>query len=189
MADIIRLRAVLAGSAVPGGGVSTFYTSAASFSGMPGAVKAFYTSLVASCPSSLSVTVPNTADVIDVATGTITGSVTTTGGGTVTMTGGGAYVMGTGARVTWVTTGIVNGRRVRGTTFVVPITSGNFEGDGQIAAGFLSGLQGYADTLRAAIPADMVVWSRPTTTRAGSISSVVGAQIPDKVSWLRTRRT
>lgn len=189
MTEIMRLRATLSGSAVPGGGVSTFYTSAPDFTGMPGAVKAFYASMVASCPSDLTVTVPNTADVLDVATGAIVGAVSSTGGGTVNMTGGGAYVMGTGARITWTTAGIVAGRRVRGTTFVVPITSGNFEGAGQIGEGFRTGLQGWADTLRGAIPASMVIWSRPVLGRPGTIHDVTGTLIPDKVSWLRTRRT
>lgn len=199
MTTIARMRVTLTGSAVPGGGVATFYSSAPDVAGWPAAVKAFYTSIQSSTPGSLTVTVPSNGDTLDVATGDINGVWTATGGGSVVGAASSAYVMGTGARVVWNTDGIVDGRRIKGSTFIVPLLDGSLAGDGQLDDTFRTSLTGWATTLIAAVPDDFLIYSRPMPAREGAhgtlpardgtVSRILSASVPDKVSWLRSRRT
>lgn len=199
MTDVHRMRVTLSGPAVPGGGVATFYCTAPDLAGWPAAVKAFYTSLQSSFPSSCTITVPTSGDTLDVATGDINGTWNASGGGTVVGAPSSAYVMGTGARVVWGTDGIAGGRRVKGSTFIVPLLDGSLAGDGQLDDAFRTSLVGWATTLITATPADFCVYSRPKPVRKGAhgdlpaepgaISLIQNASVPDKVSWLRSRRT
>jgi hypothetical protein len=143
--------------------------------------------------------VPNDLEVIEDTTGELVGAITGTGGGTGTGTGGTSYVMGTGVRCVWNTAGFVGGRHVRGTTFLVPVTQGNFEGDGQVTAGFRTTVLSAAGTLLASGSWEPMVFSRPVAAdpdatppiagRDGSSHAITSASCPDKVSWLRSRRT
>lgn len=189
MATVKRMRVDLTGSPVVGASVMTLYMTGTTAAGWPAAVKTWLTGLVASVPSGLNFVVPNSGDELDAATGSLTGVWTAAGGGTVTGTGGGSFVLGTGFRVVWNTAGIVNGRRVRGSTFIVPIASGNFTGSGALDDTFVANQQAAANTLLTSAPPNMVVWSRPTATRLGSAIAITSASVPDKVSWLRSRRS
>lgn len=96
-------------------------------------------------------------------------------------------------RVKWFTGGIVHGRMVQGSTFIVPLMTTAYETDGTLTSAVTSNASTAANTLISAT--DTVIWSRPfpgstgNPARAGSSHAVIAATIPDKVSWLRTRRT
>lgn len=92
-----------------------------------------------------------------------------------------------GARVAWTTPAIVAGRRLRGATFVVPISSGAFDSDGSLTSGSIDGLNlaaaAFYDTgiFTSVAPS---VWSRTHGIQA----DITGHQIPDRVAVLRSRR-
>jgi hypothetical protein len=79
---------------------------------------------------------------------------------------------------------------VRGTTFVVPIMAASYQSDGTIDNGVVTAVQSAAQTLGVTGANPLVIYSRPSTAHpVGQQQTVTGATVPDKVSWLRSRRT
>lgn len=189
MADLKRLRCTWGGAGVIGPGVSTFYSSATGVVGMADDVETFFSSSAAAFPNDVSITIPSGGDLIESTTGALSGSWNDPGtGGTVTGTDAGDFAQGVGVQVRWRTDGIVSGRRVVGSTFLVPIAGGIFDTDGTVDNASVAVFLTRATTLITAMDG-FVIWSRPTPSRAGAISEVVSASVPDRVSWLRSRRT
>lgn len=184
-----RLRVTWSGAPVVGVGLSTFYFQTPAAAGMPGDVLDFFTTVKATFPSGITWTIPNSLDIIDDVTGTLTGGTSDTGGGTVVSGGTGVnFVQGAGGRVVWNTDGIFKGRRVRGTTFMAPLVLDYWEGANAISSVATGNWAGAAAALIAAQP-QLAIWSRPSGGVAGESNVVTSATIPDKTSWLRSRRT
>lgn len=189
MADLKRLRVVWGGAGVTGPGVSTFYSSAVGVVGMADDVETFFSSNAAIFPDDVTITIPSGGDLIESTTGDLSGSWNDPGtGGTVTGTSAASFAAGVGIQVRWRTDGIVAGRRVVGSTFLVPVFGGLFATDGTVNNADVTTILGRATTLITSMDG-MVIWSRPAPGRVGSISEVQSASVPDRVSWLRTRRT
>lgn len=167
-------------------GLTTFYLRSAETDVSD--IKTFFTSIKDNFPSALSWDIPNGGDIIDETDGELQGGWTGTNGGTVAATGGGgAFASGVGGRVVWTTTTVINGRRVRGGTFLVPLLAACYGTSGDLAAAQRGSLQSAADVLAAT---DLtVLWHRPAKGAAnGSLVDIVGANVPSKVSTLRSRR-
>lgn len=183
-----RVRAVWSGNGVVGGGVSTFYAEADGSQQLPVAINELFSAVKSLMPSGCTVTVPNGGDLIDEATGDLTGtwgtSITTAHVGT----GTDVWAAGVGARVVWDTGAVRNGRRVRGSTFIVPLTSVAYASDGTLGINGVGFLQDGVTAFLAQITDGGRVWSRPTPTSAGASVPITGGRVPDKVSWLRSRR-
>jgi len=97
----------------------------------------------------------------------------------------------TGMVVTWRTAGVRNGRRVRGRTFLVPVSSGLYEADGTINNTMVTTVSTAANGLLADTGhPDLGIWSRPSASGAtdGGWYPVTSATVPDKVAVLRSRR-
>lgn len=188
MADLARLRIDLSGSAVVGQSVMTFYSSAVGAS-LPADALTMLNSLKANFPPSLTFTVPGGGDLISENTGALTGSWTAGGGGTVTGTGVGGFAIGVGARVKWSTAGITNGRRVRGSTFLVPLMGGSFDSSGRMQPATVTSLDTPVQAFLTAQAGNLQVWSRPAPGRAGLGHDVTAATIITTPSTLRSRRT
>lgn len=174
-----------------GPGLTTFYESPESGVGGADAIEAFFDGLKGAVPDGLQWSIPSSGDLITAETGDLVGTWSDPGtGGVVSATGGTAFVNGVGARIVWNTNGLFGDRRVRGSTFIVPLVSGVYEGAGNINAGNLSLLQTRADALVAALD-NFAIWSRPNNLAGdnGEANQVTSATVPDKVSWLRGRRT
>jgi hypothetical protein len=140
-------------------------------------------------PTGLTIQVANSGDDIDDAAGNLIGTWSSTPApALVTGTGSGQWAEGVGLRIVWNTNGIHAGKRVRGSTFMVPTVSAAFEGGGGLVAATQSQFQTAATTLIASAPS-LVIWSRPSSTLAGESNAIVSATVPDAVSWLRSRRT
>jgi hypothetical protein len=93
-----------------------------------------------------------------------------------------------GTRVSWQTNSIHNGRRVRGSTFIVPIASQFYTDQGLISPANLAVLDLAAGELRQ--NTNIGVFSRPTKKGvAGAWSKITGNTVAPGVSWLRSRRT
>ena len=129
MTDILRVRCPWT-SGVVGGGVSTFYTDAG-FTVLTD-IKNFFVALAPFLPPAVTINVPNNADTINEATGVLTGNVPCTGSGTVTGTGNSAYSAGVGAFINWQTGAVVNGRMLKGRTFIAPLAQGFASTDGTL---------------------------------------------------------
>lgn len=199
MATLSRMRVTWGGSTVVGPGVSTFYFNSVSMAGLPAAVASFFTTIKNFIPAGTSIVVPGVGETIDEATGALNGAWSASGGATVTGGGGGAsFLLGTGGRVRWQTGGIVGGRRVVGTTFIVPMTAQELP-SGIIPGGTLSIMQTAANALVTASSGAMYVYSKPQPARtgahgplparAGVASQVTSAVVDPDMTWLRSRRT
>ena len=113
MSIILRVRTVWTGTPVVGGGISTFYFTQ-SATGMVADLHTFWAAIGNRVPLGVTWTTANTGDLIDDATGALTGTWTDGTSSSVSSSGTGTYAGGVGARILWQTSGIRNGRRVRG---------------------------------------------------------------------------
>jgi len=188
MANLARVRVLWTGPAVVGDGVTTLFFDEA-HSGFLADVRSFFFDLRFAFPNTLQLTFPPSGDLIDVATGELSGTWTEADPGAITAAGAGGHVSGVGARVTWATSGIRSGRRVRGSTFLCPLTESMFDTDGTPDAAFVTLVQTAGTALVTASGTNMKVYSRASAGRSGQSNTVIAAGAPDKVSWLRSRRT
>jgi len=188
MANIIRIRTTWSGAAVTGPGVSTFYWDEAD-TGFVTKIGAFWTALAAYLPTGMVLTTLGSGDLLDVSSGALTGTWTDGGTSTVATTGAGAYSQGVGVRASWLTSGIRNGRRVRGSTFIVPVIGSAMNTDGTPNNTAMTTFTNAAAGLVTAAASHMRVYSRPSPAGAGQQNTVISSTVVDSVSWLRTRRT
>lgn len=199
MTIVSRIRVTWSGTPVVGPGVSTFYLESSVTAGWPAALVTLYTSLKNYVPTGVSWTIPNTVDLLDEATGELTGSNTPGGGGTVLSSGGAVdYKPGVGGRLRWGTDGIVGGRRVVGTTFLVPMTSQETP-NGVIQGGTVAAINTAMGVYQATSGITPAVYSRPrpagvrngvpVAARSGSIHDITSHSVPVGITWLRSRRT
>ena len=170
-----------------GPGLSTFYLpdSATSVAGLV----TFFGAISNKFPPGITWTIPGEADQIDPGSGTLTGATAMTGGGTAVSTGTDTrYAAGVGARIVWGTASVAGGRRIKGSTFLVPLEGYCYAGDGTLDATNASQMLTAVTNLLAAMP--LQVWHRPQPGGgAGFNVDVTSGTIPDKVSTLRSRRT
>jgi hypothetical protein len=185
MALIDRLQVGFTGGTI-GSGVATHYAVA----GMDHQedFAAFWNTMKGTMPSGVFINVPTEGDTIEVETGQLQ---SVWSGGVAANYNGAAntpYAAGVGACVTWLTAGIVNGHKVRGRTFVVPLLSSAYDTDGTIASDWLSNIRGAASALIAACGEDFVIYHRAVDGDGGSAHPVVGYRVADRVATLKSRR-
>lgn len=193
MANIVRFRTIW--SNFPGApGYSNMYVSGAEdptvAAGAASAIHDFFDAVRVYVPSGTTLQVQGVGDIIDDATGQITGQVSFTQPASSAGSGTGVYSGASGVLVDWLTATYRNGRRVRGRTYIVPVTSTAYDSNGSIATGVLNAVTSAATTLLAALDGSMVVWSRPTAAHpTGGSSVITGATVPDLAVVMRSRRT
>lgn len=143
----------------------------------------------ASLPSAVTMTFPSSLDVMESDNGLLLFSVPVTPGASFTGLGAGVYAAPAGASVTWVTSGVVNGHRVAGRTFLVPMASTAFQNDGTLSGTTITEINAAAAALIAA-PPEFAIWHRPESFAAGGGSThpVLAFKLADKVSVLTSRR-
>ena len=179
------MRVTLSGAGVAGPGLTTFYSAGEM---EPSAVLAFYTALASQIPDDVQITVPNTGDLIDEVTGNITGSWASSGGGIVNGSSSGTFALGQGYRVRWETNGIRNGRHVRGTTFICPVSGTVFDTTGRVSSTAQSAALTASGSLILGMTGGLVVWSRPSPGLNGVAHPVVASTVPETPTALRSRR-
>jgi hypothetical protein len=191
MVDISRVRVEWDGDAVVGGGLSTFYTT-----GDPADLRAAINSLFDTFSpwfpaSGVSGFAQTEGEVLNSATGALVGTWSDTTVATFAGSGEQNYASGVGARCVWGTGVIARGRRVRGSTFMVPICADVYDVDGTLASGAYGGMVAAAAAFASASGGDFVIWTRPSTPGGsdGGTAPILSGTVPDKVSWLRSRRT
>lgn len=148
----------------------------------------FFEALGTELGSNVTVTIPSSGDVLSPATGTLTGAWSEAGGGGQAVGNtGDVAAAGVGACINWLTSDVVNGKRVRGRTFVVPMAVGRYAEDGTLAVGSAQAIEDAAGIL---VTGGLLVWHRPTIPGAsdGSEHEVIDAVVRDKVAFLSSRR-
>lgn len=198
MTDIYRVKALWTG--MPGApGVSTHYLASAPSAADLTAVKTFYGSFASFLPSSLTISVPGFGDVIDDVSGELQNTWTATAPAAVVCASAAAYAAPVGGCVHWLTGSVIGGRRVKGTTFIVPLVN-KFDTNGTLDNAWVTTMDTAAGTLITALGANLGVWHRPRfgpkpgpgiprpRLSDGSFEGVSGHSVPDKVVVLRSRR-
>lgn len=171
-------------------GVSQLFMTGGIVQANVDAVRSFFNAMVGVLPSGLTIQVPSIGDDLDDATGKIVGAwnVATTPP-VVTGTATGAYPGNAGAVIHWQTALVKNGRRVRGRTFIVPLSSATaYESNGSLSSTTITTLQTAANGLVTALTPNFCVWHRPTGFSGGEFASIASAKVPDLAVSLRSRR-
>lgn len=176
----------------PGGaGVTTMHFSGGAIpSTLANAVRTFFNAIAGQFPDDVTIQFPAEVEEVDETTGELIGTTAVTPPASVAGTATGSFAAPAGARLRWNTGAIVRGRRVIGTTFLVPITGAAFGADGTLLGANRTSIQTAAATLIATPNVALAIWSRPSTTGGsdGTYHSVTGASVPEQVSVLRSRR-
>jgi hypothetical protein len=166
----------------------------------PGPLQTFAQSLITYVPATFTLTVPNTGRLIDETTGKMTGIWSQGSQTSVVCTGVGPYAAASGAQVKWDTNGFVNGHRVAGMSYLVPIVSGQFTTSGILLTAFCTAVNNAATTLITGMAQSFVIWARPlyekdangvptdVLKRPGSFHKVSTSTVPNKSAQLRGRR-
>lgn len=189
MANLKRVRCDLTGTGVVGPSVATFYfTSTAT--GFPADLQTFFQAIKGNFPSGLVITVPNQGDLIDVSNGVLQGGWTDSGGSTTSGTGSTTFAEGSGLRIRWGTGALRNGRKITGTTFVVPAVSAAFTTGGLVAGATVTANVAAGNALIAAQAVNFVLWSKPHSKAAadGSSHAITSCACPVQPTQLRSRR-
>lgn len=189
MANLKRVRCDISGVGVVGPSVATFYfTSAAT--GFSADLQTFFQAIKGNFPIGLTVNVPNTGDLVRETDGVLQGVWTDSGGSTTTGTGNTVFAEGSGIRARWVTGGLRNGRKILGTTFIVPAVSAAFTTGGLVAAGTITNVATAQAALIAARGSSMLIWSKPHSKAAadGASNAVIAGFCPVTPTQLRSRR-
>lgn len=187
MAGMKRVVVEWYNTGVIGGGVSTHYFRPED-EGVTAALHTFFDTVKVVFPNKVQWSIPSSGDVIDDATGDYLEGWEEIPQNTVLGTLTGHFALGVGARIVWETAGRTNNRRVRGSTFMVPLISDAFDTDGTLTSDTMAVLSSAAEALRQPANPRLLIWTRPSGAVAGSSNSVIASRIPDHVSWLRSRR-
>lgn len=171
----------------PGGpGISVFYATQGG--GVADKLQIFFAAVKSLIVGGVVITVAQSGDSIDDTTGQIVGTWTQSNAGPVTCTAAGAFAPQTGARVRWNTSGIENGRRVRGATFLVPVTSSSLSNTGALLGSSVTTIQAAASALIVSGAGHQVIWHRPSKKGPGASFPITSATCLTEVANLRSRR-
>lgn len=185
MVDLQRVRVGWTGG--PGGnGVSTFYC--VDIAQLWNAIATFFNDVFDYVPDDFTYVMPTEGDTINYLTGELVGSWQHGAGGGRAGTVAGPYASPVGAMVTWTTGAVVNGHRLNGKTYLVPLGSASFDDHGTLDDTILADLNAISDALVAAGMNNLAIWSRPTPGHPGGYATVMGSTVKDKAAVLRSRR-
>lgn len=104
---------------------------------------------------------------------------------------GTAFTSGTGYCINWQTGGVRNGRRVRGRTFVVPITGSMYESNGSFINAEVASWRAQAITLASdtnGVRLGIFAHTPNALIPDGGIYDVTGVSINDRPAFLTSRR-
>lgn len=99
------------------------------------------------------------------------------------------YSAASGGVINWRTDDVRFGRRIRGRTFIVPLSGESYESDGSLTSSALGTLRNFADEIVGGdIDSEFGVWSRPRAGTGGVFATATGYHVPDMSAVLRSRR-
>lgn len=197
MAAISRIRTSLTGF-VGAPGVTTMYClDPAPFRE---ALRSWWFNVSSEIPTEVQMFIETSGDILDSVSGELTGTWTAPDLTTVFGGNGATHAGPAGACVNWLTGSVLNGHRLRGRNFLVPLATTSYDTDGGLTAVSLGKLQATSDTLVAAAVSNFVVWHRPVAAaaatatsparvaRAGGHAPVTSSRVANRVAVLRSRR-
>lgn len=189
MSLMYRIRIPWSGTPLVGPSISTFFAGSMPDGPMMETVKTFFEAIKGFIPEGANLQYPSSGEVLESTTGKIMGLWTGLPGTSATLGGGPKpFAAGVGLRVRWLTSTVHRGRVVKGSTYVVPISSQFYTDTGVVSPGNIATLYTAANLLQ--VGADLGVWSRPKKGgNDGLWAPIDGVVVPDVVSWLRSRRT
>lgn len=162
------------------------------------AVRTFWAALVTYLPDEIILTVQSTVDMYDHGNGSLINTVTaTTAPTTVAGTSTSSYAMAAGMKVNLQTASINNGRRVRGSIYVVPAGSNVMTATGNVGSTMRTAINSAGASLMSTLNSAglrLIVWGRPvkdaggTVTRQGTVNPVTAFDTNEKAAILRGRR-
>lgn len=200
MASLNRYRAVWTGFQ-GGPGVSTFYSGGGV--DLSAAIRTYFDALKTYLPSTVHILVQNYGDTIEDSTGALTGTWTQTASAEVVGTQAGNYSGVSGLVCAWTTGTVLNGHRVKGRTFIVPLGGSSYDAVGTLNDTITGPIAAAGNTLAAST--NMKIWHRPraatpswTDVRgvthaakaayAGGSATVTGCTVKDLAAKLSSRR-
>lgn len=140
-------------------------------------------------PSGVSITFGSEAEVLDSDSGEILGAVPVDSAGISGGGGDGGYSAASGAVVNWRTNDYRFGRRIRGRTFIVPLSGTAYEGDGTLTPIARNAIRDFgSEMVTGQGSAQFGVWSRPRNGAGGVFATAVSSSVPDMAAVLRSRR-
>lgn len=155
-------------------------------------VRTFFEAVAPWMPTGVTVQVEQDTEVIGIDSGQMEGIMTAGPQQLVSGTANAAagYAAAAGAVVTWRTSTVKNGRRMRGRTFLVPLSSSAFESNGTLQQGTINSILGAAPQLReSATGPELGVYARPPQGGGtGLFAPVSSYSVPDMGAILRSRR-
>ncbi len=153
------------------------------------ATATFASNLVSNLPTQVRLTTEAAVEVVDQTTNQLENIYNVTAAATSSGLASGGYSAAAGACIIWETGEVRNGRRVRGRTFVVPMSASLYETDGTLASAAITDLQQAASSL-AGGGFSFGILARPTSTGAadGDFYTVSSGRVTDKTAILRSRR-
>lgn len=180
-------------------GVSTFYGLTAGTS--LEALHTFFDSIKGVLPEAVHLQIAGEGEFIEDSTGEVTDLWVDDEPAAIVGGGYGSYAGPVGCAVRWTTDTVVDGARLKGHTFLVPLYGNSYDGSGTLSESVLTTVGTAAAALVAAnAGGDLVVWHRPrvaraadgsrpaVAARAGSHGLITGSSVPDKAAVLRSRR-
>jgi hypothetical protein len=193
MSTLYRIRSVWTGfSGAPGYTNHYFGTTdplAAGAALAASDVRTFWDTIKARFPSNVTITVDPLVALIEDINGEQSDEINVTPSpAAVTGTGLSTYAAPVGASIAWSTSTYRFGRRVKGRSYIVPMSVNDFDAAGTLTSTAHSNLQAGAAGLVAG-GSQMVVFSRPTEVHPiGGSSLVTGSTVPDRAAVLKSRR-
>lgn len=103
----------------------------------------------------------------------------------VTGNNAGSYAGNVGVAINWVSETVLNGRFLKGRTYLIPMT-GVFDQDGTLSAAAISAI-GTSALALAEGSTNMLVWHRPVNGSGGSSAQIATVTIKDRAAILRSR--
>jgi len=153
------------------------------------AIRAMFQAAVGLFPTGLTITPPTSADLFNTETGELQSTVPLAAPAVVAGSGSSIFAGPAGAVLTWNTGTVAAGRRVRGRTFLVPLSTAAYQSDGSLLPATVTTLQSAAATLVNNTGGNpFVVWKRPVGGAGGLNAPVTSYTVPDLVAVLKSRR-
>jgi hypothetical protein len=198
MAVILRTTALITGSGLLGGGLSTLYWAPGSVGGSTADAtdclarfRGLWVSIAPRLSSTISFVFDQTVLAIEATTGVLTGSFTAAPA--LTVVGGSAsepLPRQTQGLIRWGTASVIGGRRVRGRLFVPGVQEGDNDGTGSPVSAFVSALTTAGATvfIAGATSSEACVWHRPVGGTGGASPDITAASGSPTWAVLRSRR-
>lgn len=154
-------------------------------------IRTLYNALAGGIPNEVTVSFEPVANIIDTPTGQITAQLTVSPPADVVGLATGTWAAGTGARIDWLTSRYLNGRNVRGRTFIVPLAVNSFGTDGRVVPTSVANLTSAGNDLIDDLighGTSLCVYSRPRPGVPGTLTPVEIAAGRSLAATLRGRK-